>query len=286
MKKIFFVLISFFIIILTGCTKKEYSIIAKELDDEKFNYVEIYDEENESNSILCNYVKSVWGGNTNPYDVHDTIIRYSYLCDTNKTYKIKVNIPEDNKIKITGVTEYYFNNFDYSDHDLSRDIDYKENDDNTITLDVSYVEYNNTHVYQYYKINFKVDKIHYGYFYFGVSYGNELTKLKKTYDFLTDITESKLEYLLLKIEDREIEVSASSIQDSVVNIINTLYLVKLDFTEYTFSNYVEFEFKLVDESSTHNIKVDTHLVSYYNGIYYQIISQDNALKSIINNYTK
>ena len=286
MKKIFFVLISFFIIILTGCTKKEYSIIAKELDDEKFNYVEIYDEENESNSILCNYVKSVWGGNINPYDVHDTIIRYSYLCDTNKTYKVKINIPEDNKIKITGVTEYYFNNFDYSDHDLSRDIEYKENDDNTITLDVSYVEYNNTHVYQYYKINFKVDKIHYGYFYFGVNYGNELTKLKKTYNFLTDITESKLEYLLLKVEDREIEVSASSIQDSVIDIINTLYLVKLDFTEYTFSNYVEFEFKLVDESSTHNIKVDTHLVSYYNGIYYQIISQDNALKSIINNYTK
>ena len=151
MKKIFLLLISLCTIIFTlsGCTKREYAVIAAELDDEKFNYVEIIDEDNTSNDVICNYVKTVWGGNTDPVDILDSIYKFSYLCDFNKQYKVKINLPTHELIKITGVTEYYFYNFDdKNDNIKSKEIDY-DIEDHIMSINVDLKEFNNSHVFHY-----------------------------------------------------------------------------------------------------------------------------------------
>ena len=284
MKKVILLIFSFFGIILTlaGCTKKEYQIIANELNDEKFNYVDIYDENNESKSVICNYVKSVWGGNTDPFDVHDTIFRYSYNCDFNKSYKVKVNLPTNSHVKITGVTKYYFYDFSYEKTEKSKKQEY-EIDDYVMTINVDYEEFNNSHVFQYYKINFKVDKTHYGYYYFGVRYGNELKSVKSTFAFLNNVDSAYLEYLKIITQEQTITISNLGIQGTLIGFINDLYLVKIDLTDYVIANSVTFEFKIMNDDNLYTIEIDNNFVCQYEGNNYHIISRDKNFLNYINN---
>ena len=283
MKKIFLLIFSFFTVVLTlaGCTKKEYQIIADELNDEKFNYVDIYDENNESKSVICNYVKSVWGGNTDPFDVHDTIFRYSYNCDFNKSYSAKINLPTNDHVRITGVTKYYFYDFSYEKTEKSKEQEY-EIEDYVMTINIDYEEFNNSHVFQYYKINFKVDKTHYGYYYFGIRYGNELKSLKSTFTFLNDVDNNSLEYLKIISQDKIVAISNLEIQGTLISFINDLYLVEIDLSDYSIAISVTFEFKLTNDDTIYSIEIDSNFVCQYEGNYYHIISRDKNFLSYIN----
>lgn len=283
MKKLFLLLISLFTIIFTlsGCTKKEYSIVLNEINDEKFNYVEIIDDNNESNSVVCNYVKTVWGGNSDTFDVHDTIIRYSFTCDFNKNYQIKINLPTHKLFKITNVSKYYFYDFNYEDdNEVLENIDYEIND-YVMTLNVDFEEFNNSHVFQYYKVHFKIDKTHFGYYYFGIRYGNELKSITKTFTFLKDFNSNTLEYLEITLKENTYKISNVNVQDTLMDLINALYLIKLDLNDYTFKDSMHFKFKILNEDLTYIIQIDENMICHYEGNYYRLIAKNNILMNYI-----
>ena len=280
MKKYLAFLFVFFGIILSSCTKADYSTIAEELNNEKYNFAKIeYDDE--SDDILCNYVKTVWDGKTTQFDVHNTVIYYSYVCDIDKDYKITANIPTNKNFKITNVTETYFYNFDYKNEEESKKIDY-DLEDGKLSFNVDIKETNNIHIFQYYKINFKVDKTHIGYFYFSVRYGNELQSLKRTVFGLDVLRTSDIEYVNISTSNdpNPTTINSGPIFNEVVPAIESIYLLKLDNIKYIADYELILEIKIRNlESKT--IRINNNYICSYDGNYYTFVSTNDLLNSVI-----
>ena len=280
MKKYLAILFAFIGIILTSCTKADYYKIADELNNEKYNYVTI-EYNDKTDNVLCNYVKTVWDGKINQFDVHNTVLYYSYICDTNENYRITANIPTNKNLKITSVTEYYFHNFNYKNDEESRKIDY-DIDDDKLSFDIDLKEINNNHIFQYYKINFKVDKTHYGYFYFSIRYGNELKSFKRTIPSLENIKSGDIDYVQIttNVSEDATTIDSGPLFDEVIPAIENIYLLKLENISYVVTYELVLLIQLKNSESV-TIRINGDYICKYGDNYYSFLSTSDLLGSFI-----
>lgn len=293
MKKVFLIFIALFTILLTSCRSINYDKLADLIDSDDYNYAYVNSKDGSiDKKIYSNYVKSVWNDITDTSDIHTSVTRLAFSCDENYEFQIKMKVVDDKNFKIDSVTETYFYNFNYKD-EKTRTIDY-EIKDGYVYIDVTYNEYDDIHVYQYYKINFIIDKTHFGFFYFSIGYGNPITKFSNVCKFLKGINSDYIDYINIRgyDENNVLKYSNNNIDNSTVfntilNFLDSVYLIKtnIDINNDKLAKVI-IDLKLKNGEKTYNLMINSKLMFSYDDSNYYFETTNEFIKNTIYSFIK